>query len=261
MIDPFKMPVSHAQAKKTYKFSSKDNNILILSDIHIPYHDIPALTAAINYGKKQKVNAILLNGDIIDCAELSKYEKDPKARKFVEEANSTKQFLEQLRKTFPKAKIVWLKGNHDVRYEKFLYKKAPELFDDPYYKLEERLGLKGLNIQLLDEEYLVYAGKLMITHGHLSVKGIFAPVNPARGIFLKAKASLLIGHCHQVSEHTERTLEDKMISCWSTGCLCTLYQPYDPHNTKHAHGFAHVQVNKNGSYNVYNKRIINGVIL
>ena len=100
-----------------------------------------------------------------------------------------------------------------------------------------------------------------MTHGHLNIKGIFAPVNPARGVFLKAKTSLLIGHCHQVSEHTETTLKGKLISCWSTGCLCTLYQPYDPHNTKHSHGFAHVTVQKNGDYSVYNKRIFNGVIL
>lgn len=260
-VNPFNLPKSYAPKKKSYKFPFDYNNILVLSDLHFPYHDIPAITAALDYGVKEQVNTIFLNGDIIDCCELSRFERNPKSRRFVEEANTTVDFFKLLRGLFPDALIVWLKGNHDIRYEKYMYSKAPEIFDDPYYRLEDRLQLKNFDIKILDEEVLVYAGKLIMTHGHLLTKAIIAPVNPARGIFLRAKASVLIGHCHQVSEHTERTLKEGTISCWSTGCLCTLYQPYDPHNTKHSHGFAHVRVYKDGSYNVLNKRIISGVVV
>mgnify|MGYP006266621791 CR=1 FL=1 len=257
----FGLPASHAGEKGIFEFGVRENKVLVLSDLHIPYHDIKALTAALEFGKEKGCNAILLNGDIIDCCLLSKFEKNPKARSFKEEVIAVKEFFEVLRKLFPKAKIVWLKGNHDMRYEKFLYSKCAEIFDDTYDTLEQRLDLKKYRIELLDEGVLVHVGKLMVTHGHLMIRGVFAPVNPARGIFLRAKDSLLIGHCHQVSEHTERTLGDKVISCWSTGCLCTLNQHYDPHNTKHSHGFAYIEVKKDGEYNVYNKRIIKGKIV
>ena len=259
--NPFALPNSYAQKRESYTFPLGNNNILVLSDLHVPYHDISAITAALEYGLANKVNTIYLNGDVIDCATISKFEPDPRARSFKEEADSTRALLKVIRDTFPDAKIVWLKGNHDIRYEKYLFRKAPEIFDDSYYRLEERLRLNELGIELLDEQVLVYAGKLIMTHGHLTIRGAFSPVNAARGVFIRAKASVLIGHQHQVSEHTEHNLKGEMISCWSTGCLCTLYQPYDPQNTKHSHGFAHVQVEKNGNYSVTNKRIVDGKIL
>ena len=53
----------------------------ILSDIHIPYHDLDALNIALNEFKRVKVDTIVLNGDIIDCYNLSRWEKDPNQRK------------------------------------------------------------------------------------------------------------------------------------------------------------------------------------
>lgn len=179
-----------------------------------------------------------------------------------DEFDATRDFLVKLRKAFPKTKIIWLKGNHDKRYEKWLFAKAPEIFDDNYYLLEERLRLNELKIELLDDNVLIKVGKgLFITHGHLLIRGVFAPVNSARGVFLRAKASCLISHVHNTSEHSESNLKDEIISCWSIGCLCDLHPNYDPLNSKHNHGFAHITVDKLGNYNVKNIRIYNGKIL
>jgi hypothetical protein len=48
-------------------FELKCNNLLVLSDVHIPYHSISALTACFDYVAGRKIDAILLNGDTIDC--------------------------------------------------------------------------------------------------------------------------------------------------------------------------------------------------
>jgi metallophosphoesterase superfamily enzyme len=97
--------------------------------------------AAINFGVENKVNTIFINGDLLDFHNESRFEKDPRKRSTKDEFDACQQFFEYLRHRFPTARIYWLKGNHDKRYENWLMIKAPQLFNDPYYKLEERLQL------------------------------------------------------------------------------------------------------------------------
>lgn len=258
-----KLPKSYGTKKEDYiyKLPIANNNILVISDLHVPYHNNEAISAALEYGKEQKVNTILINGDLIDFHQASRFEKDPNARNIKEEFDTARAMLEYIRHMFPDAKIVWLKGNHDVRYEHWLFNKAPMLFDDEYFHLSERLRLNELNIEILEDYMLIKAGKLFITHGHLMIRGVFAPVNAARGLYIRAKKSCLIGHTHSVSEHTEKDLSGELTSCWSAGCLCELTPKYDPHTNKHAHGFAHVTTERGGNFKVRNYRISNGVIL
>ena len=258
---PKAIPISLSEPNEEYHLPLANNNILLISDLHIPYHDVKAIEAAVKYGKEQKVNTVFINGDMLDFHLLSRFQKDPHSRSVKEEFDTARAMLEYLRYEFPKAKIIWLKGNHDKRYEHWLFNKAPEIFNDSYYQLESRLRLNELKIELLDDLIMCKAGKLFITHGHLMIRGVFAPVNAARGLYLRAKQSCVIGHTHSVSEHTEKNLSGELTSTWSTGCLCELRPAYDPFVNKHAHGFAHVRFNKNGDFTVRNYRINKGKIL
>jgi hypothetical protein len=137
--NPYNLPESYQEKRTPFKLPTACNNILLISDLHIPYHDIDAITLALNYGVENKINTIFINGDLIDNHQVSRFEKDPKKRSVKEEFDATKQFLRSLRATFPNAHIYWLKGNHCIRWEKFLMQKASEIWDDPYFHLEERL--------------------------------------------------------------------------------------------------------------------------
>ena len=256
--NPYKLPESHQEKREPFVLPKVCNNILLISDLHIPYHDIEAITIALDYGKKENVNTIFINGDLIDNSQVSRFEKDMKKRSVKQEFDATKEFLVQLRATFPDASIYWLKGNHCSRWEKFLEQKVREIWDDPYFHLEERLRLNEQKIKLLDDTVLVKAGKLSITHGHHIFKGIFVPVSPARGAFLRAKQSVIVGHLHRASYHTEMDLDGKVIGCWSTGSLCELRPNYSPLVSNAQHGFAHILVEKNGDFTVKNYQIING---
>ena len=258
--NPYNLPESYKEDREPFRLPLACNNILLISDLHIPYHDINAITIALDYGKAQKVNTIFINGDLIDNAQVSRFEKDMNKRSVRQEFDATKQFLVELRKAFPDAFIYWLKGNHCVRWEKFLAAKVSEIWDDPYFHLEQRLKLNEQKIKILDDTVLVKAGKLSITHGHHIFKGVFAPVSPARGAFLRAKQSLIVGHLHRGSHHPEITLDGDIISCWSTGCLCELRPNYSPLVSNSQHGFAHIIVDKNKNYTVKNYQIINGNI-
>jgi predicted phosphodiesterase len=256
--NPYGLPESHQEKRAPFKLPLACNNILLISDLHIPYHDIEAITIALDYGKKEKVNTIFVNGDLIDFHGVSRFDKDPRKRSVKQEFEAAKQFLVELRKAFPTASIYWLKGNHDLRWEHFLEQKVKEIWDDPYFYLEERLQLNEQKIHLLDDKVLVKAGKLSITHGHHIFKGIFVPVSPARGAFLRSKQSVIVGHLHRASFHPETDLDGNVIGCWSTGCLCELKPTYSPMVSNSQHGFAHILVEKNGDFTVKNYQIING---
>ncbi|MFN9904203.1 MAG: metallophosphoesterase, partial [bacterium] len=84
-----------------------------MSDIHVPYHSISALTAAFDLIQKEKPDTILLNGDLIDFYGLSRFMKDPRKRSVAHELKATNELLDVLSKFG--AKIVYKLGNHDER--------------------------------------------------------------------------------------------------------------------------------------------------
>jgi predicted phosphodiesterase len=256
--NPYQLPQSYEQEREPFILPIGCNNILLISDLHIPYHNIEAITCALKYGQENNINTIFINGDLMDQHQVSKFEPDPRKRSIKEEFDITKEFLRKLREAFPNASIYWLKGNHCIRWERFMLRKVREIWDDDYFTLEQRLRLNEENINIIDDKILVKAGKLSISHGHHIFKGIFSPVNPSRGAFLKAKQSIIVGHLHRASQHTETDLDGKVITCWSTGCLCELRADYNPIVNNSMHGFAHIIVNDDGDYMVKNYQIING---
>lgn len=233
------------------------NKVLVLSDIHIPYHDISALEAALEYGRKRKPTIILLNGDTMDCFALSKWETDPRERNFPLEVERGKKFICGIRKMFPKARIIMKEGNHEARIYKYLQYKAPELLGLPQFEWEEIFELPKHRIEVVKEMRPIRLGKLNVLHGHEHRKTISTPVNPARGLFLRSKCHALCGHWHQNSQHSETNLEQKTITTWSTGCLCDLHPTYMPINSW-SQGAAFVEVDQQGAFTVDNFRIING---
>lgn len=256
------LPPSKMKNREFVDLPVSSNNILWLSDIHIPNQDNKALELAIDYGVKHKINCIVLGGDILDNTPFTSHDSEPPGKEDVVEWFELCQILlSHLRTKFPKAHIVWLEGNHDNWYVRYLMKKAPMLFNDEYFRLPQRLDLKKFNVDFYEQHIIVRAGKLHMLHGHTLMRGFMAPVNAARGVFMKAKSSMIIGHVHSTSNHSETNIKEEPISCWSVGCLCTLAPDYDPHNTKHNVGFAHIIVENNGEFEVLNKRIIGTKIM
>lgn len=233
----------------------------VISDIHIPYHSIEAITAALNEFKRRKVDGILINGDLIDFYQLSRFNKDPRKRSVAHEIKATNDFLDSLQKHFPKAKIFYKSGNHCVRYNHFLLLKAPELLGIPEIEFASLLKLKERKIVHIGDKTIVKANSLNLIHGHEFGGSVFSPVNIARGLYLKGKTSAMQGHNHQVSEHTEPNMNGEITTTWSLGCLCELHPEYLPIN-KWAHGAAVVDLHRNGKdFSVHNFRIYKGKVL
>jgi len=255
--NPYKLPEPDPEDYDPF-YILGTNKILVFSDVHIPYHDVEALTVMINYAKDRDITAVLINGDMWDFHQLSYFLKDPRKRRTRGELDIGRAFLRTLREVFPTQKIYLKLGNHEERWEKYLMSKAPELYDTELFELSDLLRTYDLGIEVISEKRIIKAGKLSILHGHeIGMKGI--NVNPARTTFLKTHASTLVGHLHRTSEHTEPDLDGDVITCWSAGCMCDLHPQYAPIN-KWNHGFATVRVDEGGYYNVKNRRIINGEV-
>ena len=231
----------------------------IISDIHCPYHDDVALRAAVDHLHEHKIDALLLNGDFADFYSISRHEKNPKHRNFLAELEQVQQLLRWLRGEFPDIKIVAKAGNHEERWEKWLWQHAPELSTSPIMGLDNWLALKELGIDLVADKRIVMAGGLPILHGHEKGNGISSPVNQARGAYMRLHHTVLEGHGHRTSIHSEPDMMGKETVCFSTGCLCDLRPAYAPLN-KWNHGAAVVQVNEAGEFNVENFRIAAGKV-
>jgi predicted phosphodiesterase len=256
VLNPYNLPKSDEAVYEP--FHMKHKRVLVLSDIHIPYHSIESLTAALDFAKGEKPDAILLNGDTIDFFQLSRFCKEPGKRSFAHELAAFKQFFEVLSKTFPAARIYFKAGNHELRYNHYLWMKAGELDGVNEFKLEEIIKARAEGIVTIMDKSIIKAGGLNILHGHEFGQSVFSPVNIARGLYMKAKASALQGHNHRSSDHTETNIEGKIVTTWSTGCLCELHPEYLPMNSWNW-GFAIVDID-NQDFHVRNLRIHKGKV-
>lgn len=252
------MPTSKADPWQPYVMNVV-GRIGILSDIHVPYHDDVALAAAVAHLHEHNVDALLLNGDFADFYSISRHEKNPRHRNFLAEVEQVQQLLRWLRGEFPDIKIVAKIGNHEERFEKFLFQHAPELSLSPLMGLENWLGLKELNIDLVGDKRIVMCGNLPVLHGHEKGNGISSPVNQARGAYMRLHHTVLEGHGHRTSIHSEPDMMGRETVCFSTGCLCDLRPAYLPLN-KWNHGAAVVHVRDGGEFDVENFRITAGKV-
>lgn len=215
------MSVSKAPLPKTWRqviepYKMPDGKYLILADIHVPFHEPKPLEAAVEYGLKNNVDAVYLGGDAQDCMAVTFW---PTARKreFNRELEAFIEFLDWLQIRIPK--VYYKAGNHEYRLPRYYAANIPEMIGHPVTAMETLLDFDGRGIEFIDYNQKTMFGKLPFIHGH-EIKSVSRAVNPARGLFLKAKTWAMCAHYHTTSEHTTRDLNGTVITTWSVGCLC-----------------------------------------
>lgn len=233
---------------------------LILSDIHAPYHDRQTLELAVAEAKRRGVVGVILNGDTLDSHEVSRHDKDPSAPRYVEEIDVGRKLLEWLRGQLPKAEIVMKEGNHEERLSAYIIQRAPALFGLEGIDLPALLHLKDVGATWITGRRVIGLGKLNVIHGHEFPGGCTSPVNPARGLYLKARSVAVCGHHHQTSEHHARNIRGHAEAAWSLGCCCFLSPKYMPLNNWN-HGFAFAEISNDGAFAVANKRVLGGKVV
>jgi predicted phosphodiesterase len=228
--------------------------VLSLSDIHSPYHDEPALAAAVQHTKKyHKTTVLLLNGDTCDFYSLSRFDTRKENRDLVQELYITRKLLAWLKQQFPKARRIFKRGNHENWWDKYLNNHSLEMANCDFNQLGCAMELEKHGFEEVHDN-IIMAGRLPILHGHEFKNN--SGVNPARSAFLKLGHSSLSGHLHRTSSHSETDMFQKEMMTWTQGCLCDRQPEYARIN-KWNLGFAVIEVAKDGTYDVCNYRIGN----
>lgn len=238
----------------------KGKKVLVLADVHAPYHNKDALTLALKTGKDYDCDTVFFLGDLTDYHKLSKWETDPRKRNTRYEIDTTRSILQAVRKIFPNAKIIIKEGNHDERNLRYLRVKAPELIELEIFTPEQLFDTEKYGIDVVKEKRVCKIGKyLHLIHGHEFGGNASTSVNPARTLYNLGKDTAICGHWHRTSNHLEPSpLTGKLVSCWSVGCLCDMRVEYRVLN-KWNHGFAIIE-RDGDEFWVHNKMIIDGKV-
>lgn len=254
-------PLPESETVEWTPFVIGESRVLVLSDLHVPYHDNQAIEAALDWGEGFNPQAILFNGDVFDFYQISRFDKDPTVAGLAVELSRGNELFTHVHRRFPKARLYYKLGNHDERFDLYLMRQAPLILDiegvrDCWHKAA---GILANKITVIKDQRPIMLGHLPVFHGHELGKGISSPVNPARGAFLRAHHTILVGHHHQTSGHADTNVWHEETFCWSTGCLCDITPEYARIN-RWNQGFAAVTVDKSGEFNVQNMRISKGKV-
>lgn len=227
--------------------------VVSLSDLHVPYHDQRAVETAVRFAKRRhRLTHLLLNGDYGDFYRLSRFQRNPLKRSLHDELNTQRDGLVWLAGEFKRQEKMYKRGNHCERWDHWCWNHAPEMADCEHMQLGTVLKFANYGYTEVGDEPIL-AGHLPILHGHELGNQVASPVNPARGAFMRALHSVLVAHSHQTSSHAQGNIWHKEKMAWSQGCLCDLSPEYARIN-KWNQGFAVIEVDSTGYYNLFNYR-------
>lgn len=207
--------------------------IAFLSDIHLPFEYTNLLNASLEIIKDEKIDTLVLGGDIVDFYNVASWTIDKTALKITEEFDYVFEFLSKIRKMFPKQEILYIEGNHEERFIKFIFKKA-----DVFAPLIQRelsipsiLQLDKFNIEYKNEPFPI--GKLFYLHGH-EKKTMGQIVHIALTTLRWLNRSFICGHFHRFNMFIQREVEKSVKGGFTNGTFLNLKKmptPYEKIDT------------------------------
>lgn len=237
----------------------KEGQWLFIADPHIPYHDEVALEAAIKFGVDNKIPNLFGLGDWVDFYKMSDYVSDPRLASPSNELDVLRKFLKSIKKYF-RGEKVYKVGNHEDRYERYLYQRASAVVGIEAFQLDKVLGLDELGFKYIASKQRATVGDYNVFHGHELQSGASSPISPAKSLHGKISASGLVGHHHVTSNYTHVSQISKVLThTHSIGCLCLMVKGYSPVNGWN-HGFGHARVNSKGQTEFRNYVIDRGKV-
>lgn len=252
---PFAIPPTVVKEKVPYKIPTALNKAGFICDLQVPFHDPRAIDICFDYLHKQGIDHLIINGDLVDFYGISSFEKNPRERKFKEEYDMIMEMLLFITQSFPEIPIYYnLDANHEFRYERYMRTKAPELLGLELFEIEDLLMLDSLNIKYIKNHDHLLFGKLPIIHGD-TVFSRGSGVAPARTLWMRTKVNMIASHVHRTSEYTDKNFHGEMTTCWTTGHLMHPNVEYCKHTDQYNQGFAILEKEKSGDFEVHNKRI------
>lgn len=152
---------------------SKGNKILILGDLHLPFHNKAALKKAVDLVRRIKPTHVVQIGDLYDQYTFSRFTKkniELPQREVDKAFGLAKKMWEDIQKAHKGVKCFQILGNHDVRLSKRIAEKLPEIQEIFGVLMNDFYTFKGVKT-LYDDREELRIGDVMFTHGYRSKLG------------------------------------------------------------------------------------------
>lgn len=199
------------------------SRVLIVSDHQFPFVDQPFLDAEERFIEDWKPNLIVYAGDIIDCYEVSSFDKRPERLfNLATEFEMCEDMLRRQKRLSGGARQVFIAGNHEDRLRKIIWDKAQGfsfmVSDIP----------SAMHLDQYCEAYIEYGHHLdllgfVVTHGTM-VRSHSAYT--AKAMIDRYRSSGASGHTHRAGSHS-LTDHRKVSHTWfELGCHCVREMDY-----------------------------------
>ncbi len=194
-----------------------------LPDSHGYLIDNEAAEAALAFVRFYRPVRVILLGDHVDFAAISRFDKPPSdIARIGEDLDACRAFMAKVRASAPDARIHYLKGNHEARFARFLWKhqEVAALFQAQGMDLPNLIGLGDFNIEWEETGALEITPALIVKHGHVVRQ---RSGYTATGELERNGISGISGHTHRLGQVYKRNRAG-MMTWVESGCLCK----YDP---------------------------------
>jgi len=267
-----------------------------ISDLHFRFEDKVALGATLGFIEEYQPDVIFVNGDVPDFPDISRFSNSPldlltdedvadlsslvleskqqgKIKKYLKprlqrDFERIYEFFKELRRICPKARIVWIFGNHDHRMQGYVDEDAKQLAGvrrpgdkDEVLALAELTKVREFGVEIVysgkNESSTTY-GDLLVGHFYkVSAKSSFT----AAGLVRQKHSSLVQPHVHRMGAYYKTLLDGTVLVGVEMGCLCRLDPEYMQY-PNWQHGFVVIHKKKNsGRFYLQPIHIVDGAFL
>lgn len=186
------------------------NPTLVIGDFHIPEHDELSLKTLFKAIPDIKPKEVVIIGDLIDFYQVSMFRKDPKrVLELQDDIDAGNVFLDALDKATPGVPKIFIRGNHEVRLQKFTWDN-PVLSSLRAMRIPDLFEFKRRDYLYREDYYK--RGAFIFTHGDKYNE------YAAKAQYMKWHCSGMSGHSHRFGMWMKTTFKDTY-GWWINGCL------------------------------------------
>lgn len=234
------------------KYERKHDNgriktLVIGSDFHDVESDEFVLSVFLDTVKRVQPDVIVLNGDVFDMYELSRYDQDPREFRIKERYDFVRErIFKPLREIAPDTQIDFIVGNHEQRMLKLLADRTPAmkvLIDLMGITFSQLLGLDEWKINLISKnDFAAYSSKEMHEEVKRNYRRYFDTVVVHHFGDEQYALSSVGGHTHKPKMTTMANEAVGPVWQITTGAICKIDASYHEQKVNAQNGFAIVHI-------------------
>ena len=225
----------HAKESIAIEDREDGTRCVIISDAQIPFIDEDFWRAFLRFLGKYRPHDLFINGDWLDCYEVSDFDKRPNRLFNVQnECEMAQETLREIRKRLAVGgKIYWADGNHEERWNRAIWRHAGPLaaYTADLYT--------ALDLEHLADGYVPY-GKHFDYLGFLITHGNFVSQYSgytAKRHYDRYHSSGCNGHTHRVGSYSHTDGKGRSHTWYEIGCFCRKDLEYVRGTANWQHGF------------------------